>query len=92
MNYSIATIAKIIKAESESIINDQSIDVLLTDSRSLVIPEKSLFFALNTSKNDGHNYIVQLYLLSFASSASLPAMWTTSATYAATASSWSITT
>ena len=34
---------------------------LLTDSRSLSSPEDTLFFALTTSRNDGHRYVPQLY-------------------------------
>ncbi|MBR1881541.1 MAG: bifunctional UDP-N-acetylmuramoyl-tripeptide:D-alanyl-D-alanine ligase/alanine racemase [Muribaculaceae bacterium] len=34
---------------------------LLTDSRSLVMPSESLFFALVTTNNDGHNYVEELY-------------------------------
>ncbi len=34
---------------------------LLTDSRSLSYPEETLFFALQTSLNDGHKYIPDLY-------------------------------
>jgi len=34
---------------------------LLTDSRSLSFPDESLFFALKTSRNDGHRYIGELY-------------------------------
>jgi len=30
---------------------------LLTDSRRLVFPQSAVFFALETTKNDGHNYI-----------------------------------
>ncbi|MBQ7443267.1 MAG: alanine racemase [Bacteroidaceae bacterium] len=37
------------------------IDWLLTDSRSLVFPEESLFFAIRTQKNDGHRYVEELY-------------------------------
>lgn len=37
------------------------IDWLLTDSRSLAFPETTLFFALRTRRNDGHNYIPDLY-------------------------------
>lgn len=33
----------------------------LTDSRSLLYPDKTLFFPLTTSSNDGHNYIPELY-------------------------------
>ncbi|HNX87821.1 MAG TPA: bifunctional UDP-N-acetylmuramoyl-tripeptide:D-alanyl-D-alanine ligase/alanine racemase [Paludibacteraceae bacterium] len=34
---------------------------LLTDSRSLSFPSGTLFFALKTSRNDGHRYIAELY-------------------------------
>ena len=42
--------------------HDPVIDVLLTDSRSLVFPERTLFFALVTAKGNGHAYINELYL------------------------------
>lgn len=38
-----------------------NINWLLTDSRSLSFPAESLFFALLTTRNDGHNYIAGLY-------------------------------
>ena len=34
---------------------------LLTDSRTLVFPETSLFFALKSDRNDGHRYLPELY-------------------------------
>jgi alanine racemase len=37
------------------------INWLLTDSRSLSFPDESLFFAIKTSRNNGHNYITELY-------------------------------
>lgn len=37
------------------------ISTLLTDSRDLLFPHSSLFFALRTPGNDGHNYIRNLY-------------------------------
>ncbi|MGI6222899.1 MAG: bifunctional UDP-N-acetylmuramoyl-tripeptide:D-alanyl-D-alanine ligase/alanine racemase [Prevotella sp.] len=37
------------------------IGFLLTDSRSLCFPEETLFFALHSDRNDGHNYIPELY-------------------------------
>jgi alanine racemase len=36
------------------------IDDILIDSRRLISPTKSLFFALKTSRNDGHRYIEEL--------------------------------
>ena len=40
---------------------DAMIGWLLTDSRSLCFPEETLFFALKTTRNDGHRYIADLY-------------------------------
>ena len=62
MEYSIKEIFEIIGAEGE-IHQDCSISILLTDSRRLSFPEQSLFFALQTKTNDGHNYIKELYKL-----------------------------
>lgn len=39
----------------------REITTLLTDSRSLVDPEHSLFFALRTRRGDGHAYVGDLY-------------------------------
>ncbi|MDE6697675.1 MAG: bifunctional UDP-N-acetylmuramoyl-tripeptide:D-alanyl-D-alanine ligase/alanine racemase [Muribaculaceae bacterium] len=41
--------------------NNREIEILLTDSRSLTDPAKSLFFALRGQSNDGHKYIADLY-------------------------------
>ena len=40
---------------------DAEISWLLTDSRSLSFPSGTLFFALKTSRNNGHKYIPELY-------------------------------
>lgn len=40
---------------------DTDIKWLLTDSRSLSFPSESMFFALKTSRNNGHQYISELY-------------------------------
>jgi len=42
-------------------IPDAEIHWLLTDSRSLSFPAGSLFFAIRTNRNNGHNYIEELY-------------------------------
>ena len=52
-------IASIIGVKSD--INDININWLLTDSRSLTFPEETLFFALRSQRNDGHDYIIELY-------------------------------
>ena len=60
MPYTIQHIAHTIQAE---IIGEQynaSINHLLTDSRKLLYPETTLFFAITTSQNDGHAYIQDL--------------------------------
>ena len=41
--------------------SDREIEILLTDSRSLSDPAKSLFFAIRGERNDGHRYISELY-------------------------------
>ncbi len=60
MEYSISEIASILHT-AEPKHNNYAIDTLLTDSRSLTFPEKSLFFALSTPNNDGHKFIPGLY-------------------------------
>lgn len=60
MTYSIETITTLIGAHRIGSA-EAHIDWLLTDSRSLVFPESSLFFAIRTQKNDGHRYIAELY-------------------------------
>lgn len=60
MDFTIEEIARIIKSKS-SPLNTCYISVLLTDSRSLTFPDRTLFFALVTKRNDGHNYITELY-------------------------------
>lgn len=61
MSYTIESIAKQINAKR---IGNAKVEInwLLTDSRSLSFPEETLFFALNTKRNDGANYISDLYV------------------------------
>ncbi|MCM1108841.1 MAG: bifunctional UDP-N-acetylmuramoyl-tripeptide:D-alanyl-D-alanine ligase/alanine racemase [Clostridium sp.] len=40
---------------------DVKVNWLLTDSRSLCFPEETLFFALKSRRNDGRNYLSDLY-------------------------------
>lgn len=40
---------------------EAEVEWLLTDSRSLVYPETSLFFAIKTASGDGHDFIPELY-------------------------------
>ena len=60
MNYSIEKITTLIGARRIGQ-TDAQIGWLLTDSRSLCFPEETLFFALSSSRNDGHKYIPDLY-------------------------------
>ena len=60
MPYTTETIATLIGAE---LIGSHmgTVKWLLTDSRSLSMPEETLFFALVTKRGDGHRYIADLY-------------------------------
>lgn len=60
MKYSIQKVAKILDA-IPSDMNDATISILLTDSRQVFHPGETLFFALVTKNNNGHNYINELY-------------------------------
>ncbi len=60
MTYSISNIASILGLPQPPH-PGALIDCLLTDSRSLVYPDRTLFFALHTATNDGHRYIEDLY-------------------------------
>lgn len=47
----------------DGLLKEYEINYLLTDSRQLgAYPEQTLFFALHTDKNDGANYIPDLYI------------------------------
>lgn len=60
MNYTIDKITALIGARRYGD-QDTTISFLLTDSRSLCFPEETLFFALKSERNDGQNYIPELY-------------------------------
>jgi alanine racemase len=40
---------------------DLEINWLLTDSRNLSFPSETLYFAIKSNRNNGHNYIIELY-------------------------------
>ncbi len=62
MNYSITEIANVLEVTGGQIIDEDAIvSQLLTDSRSLTAPEETIFFALRTANDDGHNYIPDLF-------------------------------
>lgn len=58
--YTIANIAEILKSESKLIDGQSLIQYLVIDSRSVLVPENSLFFAL-VSHRDGHEFIKDAY-------------------------------
>lgn len=59
MNYSTTEISRLLGIEAPA--NERTIGHLLIDSRSLIYPEETLFFAITTSTGDGHRYISDLY-------------------------------
>lgn len=59
MNYSTSEICGILGLPAPA--TDRSLSVLLTDSRSVTAPEKSIFFAIATPTNDGHRFLAPLY-------------------------------
>lgn len=63
MPYRIQDIAHAIDAQlgPGQTFREASIHHLLTDSRKLVFPETTLFFALSTQRKDAHQFIAELY-------------------------------
>lgn len=60
MTYSIEKVTTLIGAHRYGE-QQSTIGFLLTDSRSLCFPEETLFFALRSGRNDGHDFIPDLY-------------------------------
>ncbi len=62
MNYSIQHIISIVNGKTlNERLTEATIVHLLLDSRQLVFPKTTLFFALEGKRHDGHNYISSLY-------------------------------
>ena len=61
MSYSIEHIAEVTGAELSAYDRLAVIEHLLTDSRKIVFPAASLFFALKSNLRDGHIYVQDLY-------------------------------
>lgn len=61
MKYFIDNIAATIKAKWLVQHDNALIEQLLIDSRKLIFPQSSLFFALKGPRRDGHSFINQLY-------------------------------
>ena len=60
MSYTIEQITSIIGAKRKGTV-ETDVTWLLTDSRSLWLPEETLFFALVGKRNNGHIYLEELY-------------------------------
>ena len=59
MIYSIQDIATIISAKEKALL-PRHIKYLAIDSRKIVFPKETLFFAITTNRNDGHDFIKDL--------------------------------
>jgi len=62
LGHSIRHIASIVSGSFLQFHQDDPIEQLLTDSRRLVYPETTLFFALHGPRRDGQAFIADLYL------------------------------
>ena len=60
MVYSIQKIAEILEADA-SVKDDSAIEYLLIDSRKIVFPQTSLFFAISGPRRAGHDFISEVY-------------------------------
>lgn len=60
MSYSLEEVASLIGAHLWGG-EERKVCWVLTDSRSLCFPEYTLFFAMESRRNDGHRYIPELY-------------------------------
>ena len=60
MSYTIQYIAQVIKASNPECL-DATVDYLVIDSRKIIFPSSSLFFALAGPRRDGHIYIEEVY-------------------------------
>ncbi len=61
MTYTLSDIAAILQLQINLPGKTEPIRSLLTDSRRLVFPSSTLFFALHTATRDGHSFISDLY-------------------------------
>jgi len=60
--YTVSEITRILKGELIQESNENAlISELVIDSRQLIVPDGSLFFAITSKRNDGHKYIEELY-------------------------------
>ena len=59
--YTISQIASVIKANTAAIKTDAAVEHILLDSRKLLFPANSVFFALNGPRRTGSSFITELY-------------------------------
>ncbi|MBQ8957859.1 MAG: bifunctional UDP-N-acetylmuramoyl-tripeptide:D-alanyl-D-alanine ligase/alanine racemase [Bacteroidales bacterium] len=59
--YSLQKISEIVGGQLTGSMTNRQICDLLIDSRQLVVPDQALFFAIVSTRNDGHKYIKELY-------------------------------
>ena len=60
MNYPLSAIAQVTGGQLSGR-GDIVVRYVLTDSRSLMYPADTVFFAISGERNDGHDYIMELY-------------------------------
>ena len=60
-SYSLQKVAEVVNGQLEGGAPERKVSDLLIDSRHLMDPAQALFFALKSSRNDGHKYIAELY-------------------------------
>ena len=58
--YTVTDIVSILKVDTV-VVNDHTVEHLLLDSRKAFLPSTSLFFALLSSRRNGHDFIGELY-------------------------------
>ncbi|HWB26071.1 MAG TPA: bifunctional UDP-N-acetylmuramoyl-tripeptide:D-alanyl-D-alanine ligase/alanine racemase [Chitinophagaceae bacterium] len=61
MHYTIQHIANALQAEASLSAPGTVIEHLVTDSRRIVFPSLSLFFAIHTSRRDGHSFVKEVH-------------------------------
>ena len=60
-SYSLQKVAEVVNGQLQGGAPERKVCDLLIDSRHLMDPAQALFFALKSSRNDGHRYIADLY-------------------------------
>ena len=61
MGYSVQTVCSVVQGKLISQASDDNIENLVYDSRRILQPTSSLFFAIKTESNDGHKYLLSAH-------------------------------